>query len=167
MKRKCSEPEKTCDRNEAVFLLDELLRQDGISHRVYRQYNDFLAESPLNIGSGINPTGGEEESNDEEEMALSTEDQIKKDITSTADYLIQHDKRELQDLVAGIEKDEDIIDTVLSLEELLGIYLEEEFLERDGDAIDGKIIELVNSLSHSKNISETFLIKIKMLINDI
>ena len=100
-------------------------------------------------------------------MALSTEDQIKKDITSTADYLIQHDKKELQELVAGIEKDEDIIDTVLSLEELLNIYLEQEFLERDGDAIDGKIIELVNSLSRSKNISKASLIKIKMLINDI
>ena len=165
--RKGGVPEKTCDRNEAVFLLDELLRQDGISHRMYRQYNDLLADSPPNIGSGITPTGGEEESNDEEEMALSAEDQIKKDITATADYLIQHDKKELQELVAGIEKDKDIIDTVLSLEELLNIYLEQEFLERDGDAIDGKIIELVNSLSHSKNISKASLIKIKMLINDI
>ena len=100
-------------------------------------------------------------------MALSSEDEIKKDITSTADYLIQRDKKELQELVAEIEKDNDIIDTVLSLEELLGIYLEEEFLERDGDAIDRKIIELVNSLSGSKNISKASLIKIKMLIIDI
>ena len=81
--------------------------------------------------------------------------------------MIQHDKKELQELVAEIEKDDDIIDTVLSLEELLGIYLEEQFLERDGDAIDGKVIELVNSLSRSKNISKASLIKIKMLINDI
>ena len=145
IKRKGRVPEKTCDRNEAVFLLDELLRQDGINHHMYRQYNDFLAGSPPNIGSGITPTGEEEESNDEE-MLLSRDDQIKKDITATADYLIQHDKKELQELVTEIEKDDDIIDTVLSLEELLGIYLEEEFLERDGDAIDGKIIELVNSL---------------------
>ena len=100
-------------------------------------------------------------------MVLSRDDQIKKDITSTADYLIQHDKKELQELVTEIEKDDDIIDTVLSLEELLGIYLEEEFLERDGDAIDGKLIELVNSLSGSKNISKASLIKIKMLITDI
>ena len=50
---------------------------------------------------------------------------------------------------------------------MLYIYLEEEFLERDGDAIDGKIIELVNSLSGSKNISKASLIKIKMLITDI
>ena len=73
----------------------------------------------------------------------------------------------MKELVAEIEKDDDIIDTFLSLEELLGIYLEEELLERDGDAIDGKIIELVNSLSRSKNISKASLIKIKMLINDI
>ena len=34
IKRKGGVPEKTCDRNEAVFLLDELLRQEGISHRI-------------------------------------------------------------------------------------------------------------------------------------
>ena len=114
-------------RNEAGFLLDELLRQDGISQNMYRQYNDFLAESPPNIGLGITQTAGGEELNDEEEMASSSEDQIKKDITLTADSLIQHDKKELQELVVDIKKDEDIIDTVLSLEELLNIYLEEEF----------------------------------------
>merc|ERR1712080_645444 len=51
--RKGGVPERTCDRKEAVFLLDELLRQDGLSRRMYRQYNDLLAESPSNIGSGI------------------------------------------------------------------------------------------------------------------
>ena len=37
LKRKASIAERTCDRNEAVFLLDELKRQDGISHRMYKQ----------------------------------------------------------------------------------------------------------------------------------
>ena len=69
--------------------------------------------------------------------------------------------------MVGIEIDDDIIDTVSSLEELLKIFLVEEFLQRDGDAIDAKIIELVNSLSRSKNISKASLINIKMLINDI
>ena len=43
--RKSSGHEKIGNRNEAVFLLDELKRQDGISRRMYRQYNNFLASS--------------------------------------------------------------------------------------------------------------------------
>ena len=39
--RKSGEPEKTGNRNEAVFLLDELKRQGGIRRRMYQQYNDF------------------------------------------------------------------------------------------------------------------------------
>ena len=166
LKRKAGVPERTCDRNEAVFLLDELLRQDGISQRMYREYNDFLAESLPNISGSGTITADEQESS-EEEMELSPEDQIKKDITETADYLIHHDKKELQELIAEIEKDDDIVDTVIAIEELINIYLEQDFLERDGDAIDESIIGLVNSLSRSKNIGKATLLKIKMLINDI
>ena len=100
-------------------------------------------------------------------MVLSAEDQIKKDITSTADYLIQHDKKELLELVAEIVKDDNIIDRATALENLVKIYLEQEFLERDGDAIDTKILELVDSLSSSKHIGRSIMLKIKMLINDI
>ena len=81
--------------------------------------------------------------------------------------MIHHDKKELQELVAEIEKDDDIVDTVTAIEELINIYLEQDFLERDGDAIDESIIGLVNSLSRSKNIGKATLLKIKMLINDI
>jgi hypothetical protein len=43
--RKSGRYEKTGNRNEAVFLLDELKRQGGISRRMYRQYNNFLVVS--------------------------------------------------------------------------------------------------------------------------
>ena len=36
-----------------MFLLDELKRKGGISHRMYEQYNDFLAEIVPSTGSGI------------------------------------------------------------------------------------------------------------------
>ena len=42
--------EKHEHRNELVFLLDELLRQDGINRDEYAQYNNMLAES---LGSGL------------------------------------------------------------------------------------------------------------------
>ena len=43
--RKSGGHEKTGDQNEAVFLLDELKRQGGISRCMYRRYNNFLADS--------------------------------------------------------------------------------------------------------------------------
>ena len=38
------------NRNEIVFLLDELLRQEGITRDEYTQLNNLLAES---LGSGV------------------------------------------------------------------------------------------------------------------
>ena len=58
--RKSGEPEKTGDRNEAVFLLDELKRQGGISRRMYQRYNDFLTES-LPVEFGIDVESGDED----------------------------------------------------------------------------------------------------------
>ena len=164
--RKGGVPERTCDRNEAVFLLDELLRQDGLSRRMYRQYNDLLAESPPNIGSGISDEQEETMEEEKEELPLSVGDnKIKRSITTTADYLIQHDKKELQELVAEMKKDEDIVDEVIALEGLIEIFIESEFLGRV--AIDEQILELVDKLSSSKNLSKSTLLKIRMLVKDI
>ena len=33
-------PERACDRNEAVFLLDELIHRDAISRCMYKKYVD-------------------------------------------------------------------------------------------------------------------------------
>ena len=47
--RKSGEKEKTGDRNELVFLLDELKHQGGIGQRSYQGYNDYLADSPPDL----------------------------------------------------------------------------------------------------------------------
>ena len=132
--------EKTGNRNEAVFLLDELKRRGGISRRMYRQYNNFLAES-LPVGFGIvdeavdedveemdtsnKDDDEEEEDEEEEEEELSSEDDLKKKIGSTIDYLIEHDKKELLESVKELQRDEEIIDAVTELEELIAMYLED------------------------------------------
>ena len=69
------------------------------------------------------------------------------------------------DVINEFEKDDDIIETVTALEELIKIYLEREFLERE--SVAEKIHELVDRLSNSKHISKSVLLKIKMLVNDI
>ena len=55
---------------------------------------------------------------EEEEEELSSEDDLKKEIGSTIDYLIEHDKKELVESVKEIHRDEEIIDAVTELEEL-------------------------------------------------
>ena len=116
--RKSGEHEKTGNRNEAVFLLDELKREGGISRRMYRQYNNLLAES-LPVCFGIvdeavddveemdTSNKDEDEEEEEEEEELSSEDDLKKEIGSTIDYLIEHDKKELLESVKELQRDEE------------------------------------------------------------
>ena len=94
-------------RNELVFLLDELLRQGGVNRSEYKQLNNVLAES---LGTGKEEEGEEEEvneesANEEEESAEEdkTEDEsVKKLIQATVEYLIQHGKTELLELMNEI-----------------------------------------------------------------
>ena len=173
--RKSGGHEKTGNRNEAVFLLDGLKRQGGISRRMYRQYNNFLAES-LPVGFGIvdeavdedveeMDTSNKDEEEEEEEEELSSEDDLKKEIASTIDYLIEHDKKELLESVKELQRDEEIIDTVTELEELIAMYLEDEFLDRE--SLAEKVHERLDKLSKSKHVQKSLLLKIKMLVNDI
>ena len=157
--RKSGACEKTAERNEAVFLLDELKRQGGISHQRYVEYNNLLAESP--------PVGFRLSDQEEQETAMETdeEDEMKKQITDTADYLIEHDKKALLEIMNEIEREDAIVETVTSLEELINIYLEREFLNRE--SVAEKIHELVERLSANKNVEKSTLLRIKMLVNDI
>ena len=68
--------------------------------------------------------------------------------------------------VKEIEKDdEEIIDTVTELEELITVYLQDEFLDRE--SVAEKVLEILNRLSKSKHVPKSRLLKIKMLLNDI
>ena len=51
--------------------------------------------------------------------------------------MIQHDKKELLDVVNEFRNDvdDDFLDTVLELEELVDVYLLEEFLEKESISI--------------------------------
>ena len=120
-------------RNELVFLLDELLRRGGINREEYTQLNNILAES---LRSGIE---------------LAEEDK-------TEEYSIQHDKKELLELMNEFRKDvdEDFLDTVLEFEELVDVYLLEEFLEKEPmKKLEGSVI--LKSKQH----------RLKILLNDI
>ena len=123
-----------------MFLLDEMLQQEGIDRDQYKQLNTMLAEAL------------DEEHDDvkeEEEMAVDAEDEedeIKKVIQTTFHGIIQHDEEELMELLADLkdEADDDYIGTLLKVEELIDVFLTDEFRE-------GKpILSFIDELRHSK-----------------
>ena len=110
-------------RNELVFLLKELLRQQGIGSKEYTILNNILAKS---LGSRI----ADEEANvegDSFEKDKREDEKIKRLIQSTIEYSIQHDEKEMLDLMNEFRKDvgedDDFLDTVLELEELMDVFL--------------------------------------------
>ena len=114
-------------RNELVFLLDELSRQDGINRDEYTQLNNILAES-LESETETESTKDEAESTTMEDDE--DEGKLKKLIRSTADYLIQPDKKELIELIKEFRKDvvenDDFLDTLIELKEAHEELLSEE-----------------------------------------
>ena len=152
-------------RNELVFLLDELLRKSGITLDTYKQVNNLLAQS---LGSDIEDeeTSTEENRNDvmdkddevEEEEQVSEEDKLKTEISSTTDYLIEHDKKELKELLDEFQTEDE-------LKKLIDVYIENEFVGQM--SIMNDIKKSLNNLSSSRNIPKSKLHRINMLLNEI
>ena len=78
-------------KNELVFLLDELLRQQGIDREEYTILNNTL--------------GSEIADDEEEEEKDGSVEEDKTLIQSTVEYLIQQDKKELLELMREFRKD--------------------------------------------------------------
>ena len=143
-------------RNELEFLLDELLRQGAIDATEYTQLNTRLTEEEdLTIDKEEKEEEEEEEDEEEENMT-----------NATIQYLILHDKEELQDLMEEIkdEIDGEFMDIVLDIEKLLAEFFVEEFV--DGETIKLQINALWNQLENSK-IPKSTQHRIKMLLDDI
>ena len=84
--------------NELVSLLDELLHQHGITREIYKKMNDLLSAS---IGHGIN---GEKPAEKDEK------------IIDTVEYLVRHDRREIEELLNTFLIDELFEDDVNRLD---------------------------------------------------
>ena len=95
----------------------------------------------------------------------SPDEKIKKLIQSTVEHLIQHDKKELLDVVNEFQNDvdDDFLDTVLELEELVDVYLLEEFLEKEPIRI--KIDEVRRNLEGSAAFLKSKQHGLKMLLD--
>ena len=153
--RKSGEKEKTGDRNELVFLLDELKRQGGIGQRSYQAYNDYLADSPPDLENEDS-----EEVEDQEE-----EDGMKKIIKGVVSHVIQHDIQELKEVLGELcgEVGEEEITALIWLVDRFFVH---EFHE-DGGELLPLIEERRLTLTSNSKASPSKLLHIKILIDDI
>ena len=62
---------------ELVYLLDELLNQDGITRDTYQEVNNLLSHS---VGDGI------------EDEKMDDETDLEGKISDTVEYLVQHER---------------------------------------------------------------------------
>ena len=142
------------NRNELEFLLDGMLKQGAIDPAEYTQLNTRLTEK-------------EDLTTDKEEKEEEEEEEEEENISNTAiQYLILHDKDELQDLIEDIkdEIDPEFMDIVLDIEKLLEEFFVTEFV--DGESIRPQINALLNQLNSSK-IPKSKQHRIKMLLDGI
>ena len=148
-------------RNELVFIFDELKRRGEIEPEEYRRLNDHLSAKQ---GSGLTMQE-EDDSNEEMEEEEDMLDVVGRKIVDTSQYLIEHDKRELERMFVFFE---DKVDTyyedVAKLRELAESWI--------GEVINGKdpsldnIRNLLNKLEESK-ILKSSLIRFETILKDI
>ena len=136
---------------ELMFLLHKMLRQGALTPTEYAQLNTSLTEA-----ADLKTDEAEEDSDDEEQNVLKP----------AVDYIIQHDKEELLQLMEELKDDidEEFMDIVLGIEKLLEIFFEEAFL--DGEPIRPQINELLNKLETSV-IPKSNQHRINMLLDNI
>ena len=114
------------------------------------------------------PEYEDESSKDEEETDPDNETSpLKKLIQSTFEYLIQPDKKELMELIHKFRKDADAIDAVQELEELIDVYLLDEFVDGEQPILE-KLDAARAKLEHSSSsIHKIKQLRLKILLDDI
>ena len=132
-------------RNELVFLLDEMLRQNGISREEYEKLNNKIVEIA---------------SREEKEIE---DENIEK---STVKSIIQHDVKELKNFLEEFKEDleEEDVETMLKIEELVDLFDEDSFIE-DKSVLD-QLFHQLDKLDESK-LLKSKLLRFRILLKDI
>ena len=136
------------NRNELVFILDELLRQKAISPLDYQTLSWSLAQSLES--SGIDEKMDDEDEEEQEEIEVV--DDFSRLVQSTTEYSIKHDRDELEKLMKDYE------DPALS--GLIREYLDEKLPAED-------VLAYLVSISGTSDIPRSVQVQYKILIKDI
>ena len=138
--------------NELVSLLDELLYQHGITREIYKKMNDLLSAS---IGHGID--GEKSDEKDAEEV-------LEEKIVETVEYLVRHDRSEIEQLLNSFLVDELFEDDVNRLDQLTQEWIANEILGKQL-ALDD--IEQILRKLKSSSIARSKLHRFEMILGDI
>ena len=141
------------NRNELVSILDELKRRDEIEEEAYTKLNDYLSSK-----QGLGKVDDSSEDDEEETV----EDKI----SSTIRYLVEHDLKEIQQLMALFEQKAGTFyeEELEKLQTLVETWIEDEIQGKEPELKDIK--NLLTQLKKSK-IPTTMLIRFETLLNDI
>ena len=143
---------KDVNTHELVSLLDELLHQHGITREIYKKMNDLLSTS---IGHGIN--GEKPAEKDEEE-------ELEEKIIDTVEYLVRHDRTEIEELLNSFLVDDLFEDDVNRLDQLTQEWIANEILGKQL-ALDD-IDQILRKLK-SSSIPRSKLHRFEMILGDI
>ena len=135
------------NRNELVFLLDEMLRHEYITPVDYESFNNILADS-LPLSADVESRAGNQEEKD-----------IRNLIHSTTKTLIRNDEEEVKKLIKEFKAE---ADEEMELEEMEKSV--EKFL--DGELTLSSILDISRKLENSSLLLSKQL-RLRMLLNDI
>ena len=160
-------------RNELVFLLDELLRQNAINKNEYQRLNNILAA----FSNDIQDDNGDNDSDyDDDDGGVIGNTKHKGDhvrsistvVDSTVDYITQYDKKELHDLLRTFKQkaanDEFADSTISKLEKLVNIFVKKDIHENESvmDKIEEEILKL-----NATSLPRSTLTRFRILLKDI
>ena len=135
-------------------------------------------ESSDEHGDGIDPEDSKDKEMDEHESSdehgdgidledsESVEEMMVEKINDTLEYLIRTDRRQIEELLTGFEKDEDVFeDDIVKLRQLTESWIEDEVLGENPTLQDIK--NLLNKLSNSEKLKKHDLWRFGVILKDI
>ena len=121
--------------------------------------NDEVSSSSSSSSDDKEPADTDNEEN---------EDELKRIINSTVDYVIANDKKELTEILTELKEEateEEYLDTLFEFEELMTVFFTAEFLDEEKPILP-MIDELVKKLKNSL-VLKSKSHRLKMLVDDI
>ena len=153
------------NRNELVYLLDEMLRRDCISHKDFQTLNNALAQSLPGAGAGVEKYVVHSKvppmmlKNDQEEEEEEEEEDLKSLIRSTTNYIIKQEKDKLNKLIKELKDPDEALKFETLREKVLNNHDNFEIVD-DRD-------EIRALLDDNSSIPKSKALKFKMLLNKI
>ena len=149
-------------RGELMYLLNLMYRMGMIDEDYRKDVSHILSE-----GNGIEQQQQQEEDEVEDEAGEEEEEEksLEDKITDTLDYLIRHDRDEIEKLLKVFEKDQNVKEDVAMLRNLAELYIDNVRLGKEPTQDD--IERLLDKLKKVSSIRRSELFRFGMILREI